>query len=129
MSLIAEAEVETEHASRYLAELCEHLNDKAQAHPDLQVHVEWSDTHGTADFGWGRCTMTATASLLSLRAQAADQDGLYQVEEFVTRHLERHRTADAVEVDWRQPGAPAADPGDASHRRDTMRQFHRRARS
>ena len=129
MPVIAEAEVETERASRYLAELCEHLNNKAQAHPDRRVRVQWSKTHGTADFGWGRCTMQATTNLLSLRADADDQDALHQMEEFVTRHLEKYGATDELKVDWKQPGMPAAGRGDARHRRDTMRQFHRRARS
>jgi hypothetical protein len=55
--LIAEARVETDRFSRYLVQLCRHFND--EAHPEEQVHVEWSDDRGVASFGWGRCTLRA----------------------------------------------------------------------
>jgi hypothetical protein len=124
----AEAKIETEDASRYLLELCQHLNDKVAAHPEMQAHVEWSETHGTAHFGWGRCTMKANTDALILRAESDDQDGLEQVQEFVSRHLEKHGAGEQLTVSWHQDGAPAASAVDPSHRRERMREFHRRAR-
>jgi hypothetical protein len=41
--LIAEARVETERPSWYLVRFCRHASDEAQAHPETQAHVEWSD--------------------------------------------------------------------------------------
>ena len=67
---IAEARVETERSSRYLVQLCRHFNDEAQAHPEEQVHVEWSDDRGVASFGWGRCTPRADPGALTLRVEA-----------------------------------------------------------
>ncbi len=68
--LIAEARVETERSGRYPVQLCRHFNDEEQAHPEEQVHVEWSDDRGVASFGWGRCTLRADPGALTLRAEA-----------------------------------------------------------
>jgi uncharacterized protein len=126
MPLIAEARVETEDASRYLVELCEHLNQKAEAKPELGVRVAWTKGNGTVDFGWGRCAMRADEDSLSLRAEADDDDGLRQVRELISRHLQKHAGDDRLTLTWRQDGTAIAD----SHtgRRDTMRGFHRRMR-
>jgi len=128
MPMIAKAEVETEHASRYLVELCQHLDDKAQARSDVPVRVEWSSTKGTADVGWGRCTMQATSSRLEVRAEAADRDPLGALCEFVTRHLEARGATEGLRVEWAGTGLRAVSRGDAGHRREAMREFHRRAR-
>ena len=81
MPLIAEAKLETEQASRHLTQFFEHLARRTRSHPDLEVRVEWSDTSGTAEFRWGRCTMDASSDALALRAEAADQEALEQIEE------------------------------------------------
>jgi hypothetical protein len=128
MPLIAGAELETEHASRHLTQFFEHLAERARAHPHLKVRVEWSDTWGTGDFGWGRCTMEARSNVLALRAEAADQRGLEEIEEFVMRHLESHDAHDQSEVRWEQADTPAASSPAPGHRRERMRRFHRRAR-
>jgi uncharacterized protein len=124
----AEARIETAHASRYLLQLCEHLNEKVAAHPEMRARVEWSEGRGTAEFGWGSCSMLAEADALLLRATGEEQDGLEQIEELITRHLERHGADERLTVSWQQDGMPAR-PSDARvHRRDRMREFHRRAR-
>ncbi len=63
--LTAEARVETERASRYLAQLCRHASqlgqhlrhthDSGDAPPEVR-HVEWSDTYGIVSLGWGEWT-------------------------------------------------------------------------
>jgi hypothetical protein len=124
--LIAEAEVQTEHASRYVAELCEQFSERARAKPELGVRVERTESKGTVDFGWGRCTMRADTNVLAVRAEADDQAGLQQVQELVRRHLEKHGEAEGLTVHWPQEDPAAAD----SHtgRRDAMRGFHGRMR-
>src|SRR5919204_1907443 len=98
MSVTADARVQTKDAGRCLAQLCAHLSEKAQRRPELGVRVESSETHGTVDFGWGRCTMRADANALVLRAEADDQEGLEQVEEFIARHLKTHAEAGRLTV-------------------------------
>ena len=124
--VIAEAEVQTEHASRYVTELCEQFSERARAKPELGVRVQRTERGGTVDFGWGRCTMHTDTNILVLRAEAEDQAGLQQVQELVRRHLEKHGEAEALTVRWVQDGPAAAD----SHagQRDAMRGFHGRMR-
>ena len=109
--LTAEATVETERASRYLAQLCRHFSNlrrhesrpgrhEPQARPDVQAHVEWSDTHGTVTFDWGRCTMQANADALTLSVEATDEDNLQRVQDLVGGHLERFGRRDHLDVNW-----------------------------
>jgi hypothetical protein len=50
--LIAEANVETGRSSRYLVQLCRHVDKAGRAHPQMQAHVEWSDDRGVISFDW-----------------------------------------------------------------------------
>jgi hypothetical protein len=109
----AEAQVDTERANRYLAQLCRHFSnlrrhesrrhaDEAQARPDVQVHVEWSETQGTVTFDWGRCTMQADPDALKLRAEADDEDNLQRVQDLVGEHVERFGARDQLKVSWKR---------------------------
>jgi len=108
MMLTTEAHVETASASRYLAQLCRHFGNlrrhesrfEAQAPPGLQVDVEWSDTHGTITFDWGRCTLQAESDALTLNAEAPDNDGLQRVKDLVGGHVERFGSRDQLKVNW-----------------------------
>jgi hypothetical protein len=44
--LISEARVETGRASEYLVKLCQHVDEAARAHSQMQSHVEWSEDRG-----------------------------------------------------------------------------------
>ncbi|MGQ0803290.1 MAG: DUF2218 domain-containing protein [Actinomycetota bacterium] len=106
--LTTEATVETERASRYLAQLCRHFGNlrrhesrfEEQAPPDLHVNVEWSDTHGTITFDCGRCTLQAESDALTLNAEAADEEGLQRVKDLVGGHVERFGSRDHLSVNW-----------------------------
>jgi hypothetical protein len=124
--MIAEARVPTEQATRYLGELCRRLDEKARANPDLGVRVAWTETHGTVDLGWARCTVSADASTLTLRAESSDGDGVRQARELIGRHLEEHAGDDELVITWWQDGKPVTDT--YAGRRDAMRGFHRRMR-
>lgn len=111
--LTSEARVETERARRYLAQICRHFSnlrrhesrrhaDEAQPRPEVQVHVEWTETLGTADFGWGQCTMQADPDALTLRADATDEDNLQRVQDLVAEHLERFGKRDQLKVTWQR---------------------------
>ena len=105
----AEARHPTGQPSRYLIQLCQHaasINHKthrhpgrAQARPDIQ-HVEWSDTHGTLDLGWGRCTMHAGPGMLTVRAEAATGESLQRVQDLIARDLERFGRREHLQVNW-----------------------------
>ena len=101
--LIAEARVATERSSRYLVQLCQHVNLVAQRNPQLQAHVEWSDDRGVISFGWGRCTLRADPGVLTLRAEAPDQQRLHQLEQRVAGRLEQVGRRDRLTVAWTPP--------------------------
>lgn len=106
--LTAEANVETELASRYLGQLCRHFSNlhrhesrhDAQPRSELHVHVNWSATHGTISFDWGRCTMNANPEALTLSVEATDQDTLQRVQDLVGGHLERIAKREHLNVNW-----------------------------
>jgi hypothetical protein len=122
--LIAEAHVQTEHASRYLVQLCRHAQQvhrvrhwprthgggDGQPPPKVQ-HVEWSETQGIVDFGWGQCAMEANAGTLTLRAEAADEENLQRVQGIIARDIERFGQRDHLMVTWNRLGEAASPPG------------------
>ncbi len=123
----AEAKVATERPSRYLVQLCRHFSHKGRhlrhgpgtrhsgrpGMPADQVQVEWSDTHGIVDFGWGRCTMQATPDTLTLRAEATNEDDLHRVQDLLAGHLDRFSRRDQLKLTWQRADACAApNPGE-----------------
>jgi hypothetical protein len=114
----SEAHVPTQHAARYLAQLCRHaeavgghagrrLHDHAgpaRDHPRMR-HVERSDTAATLDFDQGRCTMRAEPDALVLRAEAGDAERLRRIEDLIAADLERFGTREHLTVTWRDADA------------------------
>ncbi len=101
--LIAEARVKTERPSRYLAQLCRHINLVARLNPRMRARVEWSDDHGVISLGAGRCTLRADPGVLTLRAEADDEATLHQLEQRVADRLEQVGRRDRLTVTWTQP--------------------------
>ncbi len=110
MMLIAEAHVETERSSRYLEQLCRHVNLVAQRHPQMQAQVEWSEDRGVISFGGGRCTLRADPGVLTLRAEAPDEESLHQLEQRVAGRLEQVGRRDRLTVTWSPPKGLAEKP-------------------
>jgi len=79
--------------------------------PDIQ-QVEWSDTHGILDLGWGRCSMQADPGALTVRVEAADEESLRRVQGLITRNLERFGRREHLKLNWQRPGAPTAQAGE-----------------
>ena len=111
------AHVSTQRASRYLAQLCKHSGQMARlafhqprghdgggAMPVPQ-HTDWSGADGMIDFGWGRCTLHATDSELTLHAEAGDPQQLQRVQDGIARRLERIGRRDQLTVTWTQAQA------------------------
>jgi hypothetical protein len=122
--LIAEARVETERPSRYLAQLCRHVeemgearlhmharpessdaqgDETADAPPRMLPRVEWSDTYGVVELGEGRCILRAESDALTLRAEAPDEKTLQSVQQRVAERLERFGRRDQLTVTWSSP--------------------------
>ncbi|HET6918051.1 MAG TPA: DUF2218 domain-containing protein [Jiangellaceae bacterium] len=123
--LIAEANVETDRSSRYLVQLCQHLDKVGRAHPQMPAHVEWSDDRGVISFHGGRCMLQALPGLLTLRAEASDEDTLRWLEHRVTDRLERIGRRDQLTVAWTSPlGVNEKQYAETVGRRDEGGQAH-----
>ena len=119
--LTSEARIQTSQPGRYLTQLCQHassINHKILRHPggarkrpDLR-QVEWSGTDGTLDLGWGRCTLHAGPGTLTVRAEAANEENLQQVQDLIARNLERFGRREHLQVTWQKPGTPTARAGE-----------------
>lgn len=138
---LLEAQIETERASRYLVQFCKHAAAMGSgghsprmhlhstvARREVQVAAEWSDTSGTVTFTpWGRCALTADAGMLTVRIDTADEDGLAQIRDVVTRDFARFSQRAPLTVTWQrsdEPGAATFRPVGAvtsPHRRGPLR--------
>jgi hypothetical protein len=124
--LIAEANVETERASRYLVQLCQHLHKAGRAHPQMQAHVEWSDDHGVISFDWGRCTLRALPGVLTLRAEASNEDTLHRLEQRIADRLQQVGRRDHLRVTWTPLRGPGEQPVETPARRHSGHESRRR---
>lgn len=111
---ILNAEIQTERASRYLVQFCKHAaamgagghTARMHLHPtmargEVQVAADWSDTLGTVTFTpWGQCALTADGDTLTLRIEAADEDGLTQIRDVIDRDFERFSHRGPLIVTW-----------------------------
>lgn len=116
--LSAEAHIPTEAPSRYLTQLCSHASSmNSQSHKLARLHkggpqvqnVEWTDTDGTLTLSIGRCILHAGAGTLTVRVEAADAQGLQQLQELISRDLERFGKRRQLTVTWRQPETTGGD--------------------
>ncbi len=121
--LTAEALVQTEHPTRYLAQLCKHaskmggqLRHRPRGHgggpPEIR-YAECSATSGIVTLNSGRWTMQATPGTLRLRAEAGSEEHLRQIQDLLTGRLEKIGRRDRLTVTWQAGETPAA-PGEAS---------------
>ena len=122
----AEADIQTEYAARYLARLCGHagkmgtagprLGHRPRSHarggapPEVQ-HVECSGTEGTVSLDCGQWTMRASPGLLAVRAEAADQESLRQIQDLITARLQKFGRRENLTVNWQQPQPDTTERG------------------
>ncbi|MEO0945770.1 MAG: DUF2218 domain-containing protein [Pseudomonadota bacterium] len=85
------ARIETEHASRYLQQLCKHFGHK--------VPVEFTAEKGHVTLPFGTCAMTADAHVLQLTVDGKSQD-LQRLEQFVGQHLARFAFRENPTITW-----------------------------
>lgn len=68
----------------------------------MQADVQWSDTRGTLSLGWAEVTLEASPGVLMLRAEAADEPALQQVQDLLGGLVGRvGRRADLM-VSWQR---------------------------
>lgn len=126
MTMTSEARLHTPQANALLARIGGQFRDRAAAHPELGIQVDWSEKRGSVEFGWGRCMLEAGPDALKVSVEADQPDDLEALQELITRHLERHTPEDQP-IAWDLSGTPVPSARDP-RRKDLMRAFHRRAR-
>lgn len=94
--LSARADVPTDAPERYAKQLVSHLGRR----------VEWT-TEGdtsTAQFGDGTGRVVVGDGVLTLLAEAPDEEGLARVQDVLGRHLERFGQRNELVVSWSSVG-------------------------
>lgn len=71
----------TPNASRYLQQLCKHFGHK--------IEVSFDADAGRIQFPMGLVTLNADAKTLTIHAEAADAEGITNLQSVIDRHLER----------------------------------------
>ncbi|TPL78789.1 DUF2218 domain-containing protein [Mesorhizobium sp. B2-3-12] len=92
------ADVATEHASRYLQQLCKHWAHK--------FPVEFDPNHGAIDLSLGRTVMDADATALRITVSTDEAGSLERLESVVADHIKRFAFREELSFDWKP--APAA---------------------
>ena len=93
---VVEARVETEHASKYIAQLCKHFRHK--------VPAEYDEISGEVDFQPGRCELKAEAGALFMRCETDDEENVGRLKFILEDHLKRFAWREKPEITWK--GAP-----------------------
>jgi len=117
--------IPTSRAARYLTQLSSHgrlmsrlarhrAPGRGQGHGDGHVNggappvatASSAGAEGVIDFGWGRCTLRATAGALTMYAEAGDPQRLRQIQDGISARLQRIGRRDQLAVTWTE--APPA---------------------
>ena len=127
----AHATVATTRPSRYLTQLCRHVDhlsrrtdhrlhlrqgDTEHTPPGTDAHVTWSDTAGVIDLRWARCTLTADAGALVLHAEAHDDIDLHRLQALLGARLQQIGRRDHLTVSWHPGTTPTPAPGAGTDR-------------
>ena len=91
---VAVARVPTDHASRYLQQLCKHWSHK--------YPVEFTAQNGRIEMSAGVLILDADAEGLGLQLTAAPED-VERMEGVVAAHLQRFAFRETLAFDWK-PG-------------------------
>jgi hypothetical protein len=95
--LASQADVATEHASRYLQQLCKHWAHK--------FPVEFDPRHGEIELSLGRTVMDADAAILRIAVTAPDPASLDRLEAVVADHIRRFAFREELAFDWKREAA------------------------
>ena len=88
----AEAAIATEHASRYLQQLCKHFAHKRP--------VAFDPHAGEISFSVGECRLKAEGNTLRLMLTAPNAEDMEQLKDVVVRHLVRFAFREQLQVNW-----------------------------
>jgi hypothetical protein len=88
----AEARVATQHAARYMTQLCKHWGHKFE--------VSYDATHGTIKLPSGLCKLDAGTDALAVRLEAHDAASLPRFQEVVEEHIKRFAFREELAFAW-----------------------------
>ncbi|WP_029041215.1 DUF2218 domain-containing protein [Cucumibacter marinus] len=91
------ATITTDHASKYLQQMCKHFQHKVEA--------EWDTETGTVHFPAGPCTMAAEGKTLTINVTAEDEEGLARGRDVIDRHLPNFAFREEIEISWTEAAA------------------------
>jgi hypothetical protein len=86
------ATIQTEHASRYLQQLCKHFGHK--------IPVEFTKTEGRISFDGNDCLLKADGGILTITLRTPDTATAERLQDVVVRHLDRFAFRDRPEIRW-----------------------------
>jgi hypothetical protein len=91
------ARIESERASIYLQQLCKHFAHKAP--------VEFTPDKGQITFSSGICRLEARDGVLTLRADAEDDEKMTRLQGVVEKHLIRFAFREPHVIAWQNASA------------------------
>jgi hypothetical protein len=91
------ARIESERASIYLQQLCKHFAHKAP--------VEFTPEKGQITFASGICRLEAKDGVLTLLADAEDDEKMTRLQGVVEKHLVRFAFREPHVIAWQAAGA------------------------
>ncbi|MVA97367.1 DUF2218 domain-containing protein [Nitratireductor sp. CAU 1489] len=91
--LTSTAMVTTDKASRYLQQLCKHFGHKRP--------VNFTPEHGSIEFDFGACTLSAGEKMLTMTVSAGTPEDLERMRSVIASHLERFAFREPPAIDWR----------------------------
>lgn len=84
--------IPTDHASKYLQQLCKHFAHK--------VDVDYDIENGFAALPPGPCTLKASASELYIHCQSNEAERLLVSQSIIEIHLEKFAWREKLTFDW-----------------------------
>ncbi|MCG8492182.1 MAG: DUF2218 domain-containing protein [Sneathiellales bacterium] len=90
--------IETEHASKYLNQLCKHFAHK--------VEVEYDDVKAHVSFIPGPCKMLSKDGLLIVEGQSELDQGLLIIQSIIDQHIKKFAWREELSLDWKNGPVP-----------------------
>jgi predicted O-methyltransferase YrrM len=109
--------VATDHASRYLQQLCKHFGHKMQ--------VSFDERAGEITFPFGHCAMMALDGQLQVTLTARDHDTLDRLSQVVVSHLVRFAFREDLAFSW-SPAPVVAEHGLDTSVQAVLDEYHQR---
>ena len=88
----SETAIATEHASRYLQQLCKHFAHK--------IPATFDEHAGHVSLKVGECRLKAEGTTLHILLEAPNAEDMEQLKDVVVRHLVRFAFREELAVDW-----------------------------